>query len=424
MKKKGNIIFKIFFAGLPVFLLAFLLCTCGSSPDSNNSGGASSGASPDDAIALAQNALNRMDGGGNQGLSSGNQNVSSENKNPSSGNNASSANSGQQNADVKTATGRKPAWVDSLDSVYSRAVYVAAVGQASSREMAEKNALANLTAYFGQSIKADTTITNLYQEAVRNGVTASWSDNVNMRNTITTSASLDTLVGTEIKQVWYDSRSVYYAAAVMEKTAAAAAYREIIIANQNMISNLIAMTPTEKNSLEGYSRYQFAAAVADINSTYVNVIKMLGSSPPDGLLTGNDYRLEAQNITKAIPVGVFVKNDKSGRIQGAFSKAVSDLGFRTGGNNSRYVIDVDVTVSPVDLPNSSNFVYSRIEMTANLKDNSAGGAVLLPFNYNTRAGHTSKTEAENRAYMEAERKISADYKDILSDYLSQALPKK
>jgi hypothetical protein len=317
----------------------------------------------------------------------------------------------------------KPAWVDSVDSVYGRSQYVAAAGYASNRAMAEKNSLANLTGFFGQSIYADQTITNTYREAVKNGVTSGWTDNINMENTIRTTTSLETLAAADIKEVWHDARNnTFYAVAVMEKAKAAQVYTDMINANQNMIKNLITMSQTEKNSMEGYSRYQFSAAVADMNITYGNVLNLINAPVPAGLVKGDEYRLEAQNITKAIPVGITVKNDKSGRIQGAFAKALSDAGFRSGGNNSRYVLDVTISVSPVDFPNNNN-KFARIELGANLTDTSVK-SVLLPYNFNGREGHSTQAEAENRAYTAAERKINEEYSGLLNNYLSQLLPKK
>jgi len=399
MLKKINLYF------LPLCLMFFVLGSCKSQPSTD--------ASAADARAAANSALGRLDdqvGGRPSDLPTAPQQQPKE-----------SAPAAKQQPAVNHSKS-KPAWVDNVDSIYDRSQYVAAVGNASNRDMAEKNALANLTAIFGQSIKADQTITNTYQEAVKNGVTSSWTDNTAMQNTINITASMDTLVGAEVKEVWFDSRSTHYAVAVLEKTRTTQIYNDMIKANQNMIANLINMTSTEKNSLEGFSRYQFAAAVADINITYGNVLRVISSPVPAGLVKGDNYRIEAQNITKAIPVGIVVKNDKSGRIQGAFAKALSDIGFRSGGNNSRYVLNVDITVSPVDLPNNNN-KFARIELGANLTDTSVK-SVLLPYNFNSREGHITASEAENRAYMAAERKINEEYKDLLSDYLNQLLPKK
>jgi len=401
---------KLRFISLLSCFLFLALGACKSSPDS--------GASPADAQAAARGALGRLDeqvGGPPKDAPS----APSQQK-PSSGQNASSSSTQQQTTVNNSKT--KPKWVDSVDSVFNRSQYVAASGNATNRDMAEKNALANLTAIFGQSIKADQTITNTYQEATKNGVTTGWTDNIAMQNTIKTSSSMDTLVGAEIKEVWFDSKSTYYAVAVMEKARTAQLYNEMIKANQNVIDNLINMNQTTKNSMEGYSRYQFAAIVADINITYGNLLQVIGSPLPSGLIKGDNYRLEAQNITKTIPVGITVKNDKSGRIQGAFAKAFSDIGFRSGGTNSRYNLNVDITITPVEYPNNVN-KFARIELGANFIDTS-DKSVLFPYNFDSREGHATLSEAENRAYMTAERRIASEYKNLLLDYMSNLLPKR
>ena len=377
----------------------------GSSDKSNASD--NSGATPAEAMAAAQGALNRMDGG-------------SPSASPASGaqQQPSSQNSAQQGAAV--SSGSKPAWVDSPDAVYSRSTYVAAVGHAANRAMAENNAFGNLTAIFGQSIRVDMTITNTYQETVRSGVATGWVDDINMKNTIQRSADMDTLVGAEIRDVWYDNRSTYYAVAVMEKALASRLYTEMIKANQNMISSLVTMNQTVKNSLEGYSRYQFAAVVADINISYANLLRQIDTTPPAGLENGEVYRREARDITAAIPVGIRVSNDRAGRIQGAFADSLKNLGFRSGGTGSRYLLSVDVTVSPVDLPQNQN-KFARIELDARLTDN---GATIVPFNFNAREGHSTMAEAENRVYTAATRKISQDYANLLKDYLAKLIPER
>jgi hypothetical protein len=399
------------FAVLLLCLTFLALSSCKSSP---------SGDSSADAKAAANDALGRLDG--QVGRPDDMPSAPSSAQKPPSGKKASSPSASQQAA-VNAAGSKKPAWVDSVESVYKSLQYVAAVGYAGNREMAEKNAFANLTGFFGQSITADQTIKNTYSEAVKKGVTTGWTDDINIENIIKTSASLDTLAGADIREVWHDTKSnVYYAAAVMEKSKAAAIYTEMVIANQNLINNLITMTSGEKNSMYGFSRYQLAAATADINTTYANVLKLLDALVPAGLVKGDVYRLEAQNIARTIPVGIIVKNDKAGRIHGAFAKALSDVGFRSGGNNSRYLLNVNITVSPVDLPNAAN-KFARIELGADLTD-TVTKTVLIPYNFNSREGHATVSEAENRAYTAAERKIGEEYKDILFIYLSQLLPKR
>ena len=318
--------------------------------------------------------------------------------------------------------GGAPDWVRDPYKKFDQQLNVAAVGMGNSREAAEKDALGKLVAIFGQSIRVDERISTSYQEAVRSGAVASWSENTAIDNSIVTSAGMDTLIGAEIGDTWDNGRD-YYAAAVLNRTKALQIYSNMIRSNQAMIENLVNMPAADKNSLDGFARYQFAAMIADITVPYGNLLSSIGAPGLAlGVKNGDEYRLEAQNIARAIPVGVVAANDKSGRIQGAFAKAFSELGFRSGGNNARYVLQVDIAVSPVDLPNNPN-KFARMELSANLTDTSQR-AVLLPYNFNNREGHTSLSEAENRLFLAAERKINEEYSKLLNDYLTQLVPKK
>lgn len=117
-----------------------------------------------------------------------------------------------------------------------------------------------------------------------------------------------------------------------------------------------------------------------------------------------------------------MRNDRSGRSEGAFAKALSDTGFQIGGNNSRYTLDVNIITTAVEYPNDEK-KWTLINVAANLVD-SGSGAVLLPYNFPTpRAGHNTQALADNLAYKDAEDKINAEYAGLLSGYLNQLLPK-
>jgi len=332
-----------------------------------------------------------------------------------------SCTSSPDNSGTSSGSSRsKPVWVNNVNSVDNRSQFVAAVGHASDREMAEKNAFTNLAVFFGQSIKADQTIVNTYYEAVKNGVTSGWIDNIAMRNTISTSVSMDTLLGADIREVWHDEKNkIFYAVAVMERAKTVQLYTEMILANLEMINNLTAMNQAERNTLETVSRYQFAATVADINITYANLLRLLNASVPGGVKRGDEYRLEAQNITRTIPIGIIVNNDREARIQNAFAKVFADLGFRSGGQNARYILRVNVTVSQANYLNNPN-KFAMMELSASLAD-SVTRETLLPYSFSNREGHTTAEAAENRVFISAERKITEEYKEVLSSYLSQLL---
>jgi hypothetical protein len=313
----------------------------------------------------------------------------------------------------------EPLWVRDPYTVYSRQANLAAVGMGSSRENAEKSAFGNLVAIFGQSIRVDERVVSSYQQAVGNGVIANWSDNTAVETTISTSAGMDTLAGAEIGDVWHNGGDEYYAVAVLNRANAVRLYSEMIRANQAVIENLVNMPEEERNTLEGFARYSFAAVIADVITGYGNLLSVLGSPAP-GLKSGDDYRLMALNITRAMPISVSVQNDRAGRIAGAFAGALSGAGFTIAAAGSRYVLDAAVTLEPVDLAGNQN-KFSRITLKANLVDTSLG-VVLMPFDFTSREGHLTQAEADNRAYTAAERRINEEYAKLLTDYLTRLLP--
>ncbi|MDR3113920.1 MAG: LPP20 family lipoprotein [Treponema sp.] len=356
----------------------------------------------DDAVAAAQAAVAAMEGG---------------NRAPPQG-----GTSGRAASPAKAGKGKEPAWVSTPDAVYDKNSFVTAVGYGADRNQAEKDALGKLVAVFGQSVQADVKTITSYSEAVSSKA-VKVSENTEVQNVIKTFAEMDALIGAEIEDVWFDSKNTYYAVAVLEKAKASKLYTDRIRSNEQIIHDLIAMSLEEKQSLDGFSRYQLAATIADVNRVYANVLTIVGSTAgigPEDLKKGNSYRLEAMNITKSIPIEVRVNADRFNRIKDAFASALTKQGFRSGGTASRYVLQVRVDFSPVELPNQQN-KFTRYAIEAHLIDTS-DASVLLPFNINGREGHLSLSEAENRAIGAAEKQINDTYGTVLSNYLATLLP--
>jgi hypothetical protein len=334
---------------------------------------------------------------------------------------APSASSGGAPAGSVSSGGPRPRWVTAPDSVYDRRTYVSAVGSGNSRDLAERRALAALTAIFGQSIQSEAQSTVSYSEAIINGSISSASTNNDFINLIKTSAEMDSLVGAEIRDRWFDGQGTYYAAAVMERAKTAALYTELITTNTRLINSLTALPEREKNTMDGLRRFHLAALVADANTTFMNVLRVLGDgsagSLPAAQKTGQDYRLEMNAIAKNIPVAVLVENDRQDRIRGAFKDALNRAGFVSGETNAPYRLKALVSMEPVDLPNNPHR-FVRYVVDAGLED-SRTGDVLLPFRVDGREGHLSLPEAENRALRAAETKIRETYGPALNAYISR-----
>jgi hypothetical protein len=314
----------------------------------------------------------------------------------------------------------KPGWVDSPDAVYDRNSYVAGVGTGKDRVSAEQNAFAALSSIFRQSLRAEQAISVSYQEAVKNGVTAGWTENTSVESAIKTSTAME-LVGAEIRDVWNDG-GTFYAVAVMEKTQTARLYTQMIQDNRRIIDALVSIPASGRNSLDSLARFQFAAAIAEANQVFANVLSVIGAAGPAGLKLPGDYRLEASNIIKNIPVSVNVENDRDGRIRGAFASALSSAGFRTGGNNSRYQLRARISLAEAQMPSQAN-KFVRYSLDGNLVDTSTA-EILFPYSILGREGHPILSEAEARSIRAAENKIREEYAEVLSAYLSQLIPQK
>ena len=318
-------------------------------------------------------------------------------------------------------SGEEPAWVNNTDQVYSRLRYVAAVGYGPSRTVAEKEAFASMIGVFGQTVQVDRQSMVGYQEAMQQDAVSAYVRNTEISNAIKTSAEMEILIGAEIRDYWHDGRGTHYAVAVMEKSKAASLYSGLIEANREIIKNLTAMDEGDRYSLSGYARYRLAAKVAGGSRVFANILSVTGGPGLSSreLAEGENFRLEAENIARRIPIDVRIENDRANRIKGAFAVAIGSTGLQSGGNGSLYVLDGRISFTPVDLQKSDS-VYVRYVLEANLLDRRTG-AVLLPIVFSGREGHLSMAEAENRALGSAERQIAGDWAPALAEYLDSLL---
>ena len=401
---------------------------------SSCAGSASKRDSSQEAEDAARSALASMDGGGKDPDSSSSQGgntaaTASGGKAATQGNstqgNSAQNNSAQGNSASAVPVRAKPAWVDTPDAVYDKQRYVSVVGYGSDRNQAERDALAKLVGIFGQSVQAEQKTLSSYSEAVRSG-TIQLSGNSSVQNAVTISAEMDTLVGAEIADVWYDGKYLYYAAAVMEKDKTSTLYADLIRSNELVIADLVNLDPAEKNTMDAYSRYLLAATIADVNRIYANVLTVVGNTRgivPAEMKKGDDYRLEAASIAKNIPIGITVNGDRSDRIKNAFSKSLSMAGFRSGGVNSRYMLKVTFAMTPVELPGQTN-KFVRYQLNGALADTAEGNSVLVSYDASGREGHLTVAEAEERALRSAEKTIADEFQTVLTDYLSSLLTKR
>jgi hypothetical protein len=303
-----------------------------------------------------------------------------------------------------------PPWGSNPYSLYPEALYLAAEGHGPSRDAAERDALVTLASRFGQSIHSDLRTLNVYTEAALDGVVKTESA-AGITEALRISVAMDTLAGAEIRDVWHDGRGLYYALAVMEKGPAVKLYAGLAASSQKIIDELTLLPEDETYSLEGAANYGLAASIADAGQVFGRVLSILGS-PAAGLPPGEEYRIRAAEIIRNIPV--LVRGEGPGRIKDAFAAALTEAGFRTGGLDSRYVLELDAGFS--ETFSGGRYRWCGYEISAALTD-AKTGTILLPYNIEGREGHLRYEEAEKIALREAEEKIRQSYGTSLGEYL-------
>jgi len=316
----------------------------------------------------------------------------------------------------------QPAWINNPYASFNRQAYIVAVGVGNSRQTAERDALRGIAGMFGLNIQAVERLTTLYREVITDGATA-WTYETDFRSAIETSVRMDNLMGAEIRQHWVDNRGTHFVLAVLNRATGVLLYSNRVRANQDIIRNLTDMPAAQRNTFEGFSRYQFAAVFADMSFTYGQMLVVLGAPWHEPLRTGEWFLQRSREILTEIPIGINVRNDRGQRIRGAFASAFADLGLRSAGINPRFVLDVNVSIRRDEhLVQGAEFAW--IEISANLTDTSTG-SVLLPYNFNFRGpARFTMQEAENLAFNDAVQRIGREYGNLVSEYLAGLVPRR
>ena len=304
----------------------------------------------------------------------------------------------------------KPPWVNRPSSVYPDRLFVSAVGGGRDRRQAEISALATLTAFFNQSVSGKINISESERQV--NGRTTSSISNTSQ--SIEAVAALDTLIGAEIKNTWNDvGGGIWYAVAVMEKARCGELY---IGELNNTISEINALINISGGvSFETISKCHAAQKLAAKADVYALVLSLLDGPNRQQEVSQLAAGIAAVlNDAKAIPVDVRVNGDTNGRIKAAFAGAFAALGFRTGNRNSRFALEVTLAFTPAPRNMYFNTSYT---VDAVLKDMQTG-AELFIYNITDRESHpANQSDADNRALIGAERKITEEFPKILQEYL-------
>lgn len=132
---------------------------------------------------------------------------------------------------------KRPEWIDNAKVTYPESDYLTAVGQASKRDRASKNATANLAEIFYVNVQVETKIlTESTKQESALGV--SMESATALQRSIQTDTD-QAISGVKIKESWLSPSGEYYTLAVLEKRTAAMSLNETIMDLDNSSAELI-----------------------------------------------------------------------------------------------------------------------------------------------------------------------------------------
>jgi len=304
----------------------------------------------------------------------------------------------------------RPAWAGALGVTVDDAA-VSSVSAGGDQKTAENQALAQLTAYFKQSVS--TRISLSASERQVNG--ASVGSTTEASQTIEAVSALDALMGAQT-EAWRDDRAkTWYARAALDKAEGRRSYAAEL---DKALAGIAALIDRGGGlTFESAGRCGKAAALVEQADMYALVLSMLDGPDRRAEVTAAAAAVrEARQWAAALPVDVRVTGDVNGRIKAAFAAAFAAAGYQTGGRSSRYVLTATLTLSP---SSASNRAFASYVIDAALLDTESGAA-LFTYTLTGREGHRDQAQANNRAVIVAEQKIAAGFPEALREYLERA----
>lgn len=235
---------------------------------------------------------------------------------------------------------KRPKWIDNAASIYLPQDYLTAVGQASTRERASKNAIANLAEIFTVNVRVQSnTLTEATKKQSVLGVSSESS--TTLQRHIQTETD-QVISGVVIKESWLSPNGEYYALALLNKRTAALSLTESIMdlddATADFIDYSVNSAPNAiaaLNALRAARDQQLRRALANLKLKQVSA-----SGIPNDISSGKIEHLIAQKLA-AMQVSVL---GDSARHKKTIQSGLAKLGVAVVENSDLQIhADIDIT---------------------------------------------------------------------------------
>lgn len=311
-----------------------------------------------------------------------------------------------------------PEWVTVPLNVYSPDVYLNGVGYGDSKESAEAEAVKNLAAIFGQTVKSKTSASKKMEQAVAQGNVA-FSSSSSLEQNIVNYVDAENVIGVSVAEYFYNRpEKRWYAIAVLHKKETAEIYKSLLRKNDETVRRAVNESKKDANSFYAYSEICFAIEIANENDKLLKNLMIIDFDAGDALneeiVSLKSLLAMQKKIADNITIFTEIRGDKDNKIKSAFQEVFSKYGFKTSSDSSlRYRVTGKFSAENVE----KKVFYCVYTLDLDFVD-SRDSKSLFAINLKGREGSVSKSDAENRAFRTLEKNIGMEFSENFDSYIN------
>ncbi|WP_303919678.1 LPP20 family lipoprotein [Treponema berlinense] len=320
---------------------------------------------------------------------------------------------------LSAAKKKAPEWIIFPSSVYPSDVYMNGTGSGETREIAELEAVRNLSSVFGQTVHSANTASKKMEQALSDGKVAFSSDS-SLQQNITSQIEAENLIGIEIAEYFYNSpEKKWYAIAILHKQKTAVIYENLILKNDESLRRAVAESEKVPGTFYGYSEICFALDIAKENDRLLKNLSVIdfdkGTEIGNQIVSLKTVEAAQKQFAEGITIYVSLTGDVDNRIKSAFQDIFSKYGFKTSSSRKeKYSLEGRYTS---EFSKKGKVTYCIYILTMDFADRLEEKS-LFAINLKGREGGTSENDAKNRTYRVLEKKISTEFSKNFDTYMN------
>ncbi len=314
---------------------------------------------------------------------------------------------------------KEPDWITLPVSVYPSETYMNGVGSGQTREAAELEAVKNLSAVFGQTVKTNTVASKKMEQALEQGNVA-FSSTETMNQTITSQVNAENLIGIEVAEYFYQkSEKKWYAVAILDRSKTSVLYQDLIKKNDTAVRRSVAESKMNSDSFYGYSEISFALDVALENDKLLKNLMVIdfesGETLSKEIIASKDMQIAKKQFAEGITIYVDVKGDMDNKIKSAFQDIFSKYGFKTSSSKKEKYMLAGGYSSEISAKEKITYCVYTLDLDFSDLLNSES---LFAINLKGREGAPSGSDAKNRTYRVLEKNIETEFSKNFDSYMN------